>query len=363
MDFALLAKVLGISNQVLVAGFKKYGCPEAFLKAPLAELKPFVPGQTFQTLRSWQSRAHIPDSYKLAEELVRTSAAKTIYIGEPDFPKLLSEIADPPAVLFVRGDISNLCNPQIAVVGSRNATAAGMHLAQQFSSELALAGFTITSGLAQGIDGAAHRGALQASGPTVAVMGTGIDRIYPSRHAGLAENILEQGGALISEFLPGSPPRAYHFPMRNRIVSGVSMGLLVVEAGEKSGSLISARLAAEQGREVCVVPGNIRSPVSAGCNRLIRDGATLVTNSAQVVEQLGPIFLSCLSGPQRESEVVSAHQEDTNWLLSLIGFDAMTADEICVLSGRSPAQVTVELAELEMEGKVVATGYGYQRTL
>ena len=193
---------------------------------------------------------------------------------DEDFPPQLESIAQPPAALFVAGDASLLLHAQLAIVGARAATLSGCADARVFARDLGHAGFTITSGMAEGIDGAAHVAALEAGLPTVAVVGTGLDRVYPHKHQALARRLAAEG-ALVSEFPPGTPGRADHFPRRNRLIAGLSLGTLVIEAGLQSGSLITARLAAEQGREVFALPGSIHNPLAHGCHRLIRDGARL----------------------------------------------------------------------------------------
>ena len=203
-----------------------------------------------------------------------------------EYPALLAELADAPPLLFVEGDVQSLERPQLAMVGSRRASRPGMDTAQRFASALAAVGFTITSGLALGIDGAAHQGALDVSGNTIGVLGTGLLQIYPARHQRLAQQIVEGGGALVSELPLDSPAHASHFPRRNRIISGLALGVLVVEASPASGSLITARLAAEQGREVYAIPGSIHHPGARGCHQLIRDGATLVESVEHVLEAL-----------------------------------------------------------------------------
>jgi len=208
--------------------------------------------------------------------------------ADTDYPPLLREIPAPPVVLYVIGDRQSLSHPQFAIVGSRNPTPMGRENAQAFAKTLAGAGLTITSGLALGIDGAAHRGALDAGGKTIAVVGTGLDRVYPARHRDLAYAVVQQG-ALVSEFPLGTPPKSENFPVRNRIISGLSLGTLVVEAAVQSGSLITARLATEQGREVFAIPGSIHSPQARGCHALIRQGAKLVETAQDILEELGPL--------------------------------------------------------------------------
>lgn len=217
-----------------------------------------------------------------------------ITIFDPNYPALLREIPAPPIVLFAQGNFNAVDNPQIAIVGSRKASHYGLDAAFQFARMLGVRGFTITSGLAAGIDGSAHRGALANGSATVAVYGCGIDRVYPRRHRDLAEEICVQG-VVISEFPIGSPPRPYHFPHRNRIISGLSFGTLVVEAAAKSGSISTAIHALEQGREVFALPGSIRNPLSAGCHQLIKQGATMVTEINDVIDQLPVLSVTACS--------------------------------------------------------------------
>src|SRR6056297_3731589 len=212
-----------------------------------------------------------------------------------DYPALLAEAAGAPLVLYVNGDPGLLSMPQLAIVGSRNPTRGGERTAFEFAAHLAASGLTITSGLATGVDTAAHEGALSAGGSTIAVLGTGIDRVYPAANRELAHRIAGRG-ALVSEFPLGSPPEAWHFPRRNRIISGMSLGTLVVEAAKRSGSLITARMAAEQGREVFAVPGNINSSKSTGAHDLLKQGAKLVEKAEDIVEELAPIIVSGYSG-------------------------------------------------------------------
>jgi len=215
-------------------------------------------------------------------------ARHILTLHDPAYPALLKEIADPPPLLFVRGDPAVLSRPQLGIVGSRNPTPGGRSLAEDFARSLSRCGLVVTSGMALGIDAAGHRGALRGGGTTLAVAGTGPDRIYPARHRDLARAIVEQG-AIISEFAPGTPALPSNFPRRNRIISGLSLGVLVVEAACRSGSLITARLAAEQGREVFALPGSIHNPLARGCHHLIRQGAKLVEDIEDIVEELGPL--------------------------------------------------------------------------
>jgi DNA processing protein len=284
---------------------------------------------------------------------------------DPDYPALLREIARPPPVLFVQGDADWLGQPQIAVVGARSASPQGIENARAFAAELARRGLTITSGLALGIDGAAHRGALSAGGGTVAVCATGLDRVYPARHKALAHEIAAQG-VLVSEFPPGVQPAAEHFPRRNRIISGLSLGVLVVEAARESGSLITARLALEQGREVFAIPGSIHNPMARGCHALIRQGARLVETVDDILEEIGPrLGLRHATLPvQAATPDADLHDTDECALLAAMGDDTVAIDVLAARVPRPLAQLQSALTRLELEGLVVAVPGGrYQRLL
>jgi DNA processing protein len=244
------------------------------------------PAPLGEPARAWLDR---PDEARLAADMawLAEPGHRLLRYTEADFPPQLENIPTPPAALFVVGDASLLLYPQVAIVGARNASAAGLAHARTFACALAQAGFAITSGMADGIDGAAHTAALDAGAITLAVVGTGPDRVYPRKHHALAQRIAANG-AMISEFAPGTAARADHFPRRNRIISGLALGTLVVEAGLQSGSLITARLAGEQGREVFALPGSIHNPLARGCHRLIRDGVQLVESPAEIIETLAP---------------------------------------------------------------------------
>ena len=267
---------------------------------------------------------------------------------EPSYPGLLGEIADAPPLLFVAGDPPVLERPQLAIVGSRRASPPGLDSARSFAAALARGGFVITSGLALGIDGAAHRATLEAGGQTVAVLGTGLQCLYPPRHLQLAQDILAQGGALVSELPLDSPPLAGNFPRRNRIISGLALGVLVVEASQSSGSLITARLAAEQGREVYAIPGSIHHPGARGCHQLIREGAMLVETVADILHSLQGWQVDVQdSTPQAPSDGLSAHP-----LLDLLQAAPHSSEALANASGWSLPQVLAALTELELQGQV-----------
>lgn len=281
------------------------------------------------------------------------------------YPPLLKEIASAPPVLFVEGEVQCLSLPQIAIVGSRNATIDGQRAAHQFARELVEHGVVVTSGLALGIDGYAHDGALSGQGKTVAVLGSGFNHLYPARHRQLAERI-KHSGALVSEFRPDTKPRAEHFPRRNRIVSGLSLGVLVVEAALKSGSLITARYATEQDREVFVLPGTIYQSNYAGSNDLIRQGACLVQNVPQIIEELGAMLdwsinQQNLTQPALFSSPNDEEQLPFPLLLANVGVEATPVDILASRTNIPVQDIMTQLLELELSGHVVAVSGGYIR--
>ncbi len=290
---------------------------------------------------------------------------RVLTLGDANYPQLLREISTPPPVLFVRGRVEALSLPQIAMVGSRQSSSGGECTAQAFAASLASYGFAITSGLALGIDSAAHHGALR-SGVTIAVVATGIDRVYPRQQGKLQARIIERGGAVVSEFPLGTPPRGHHFPQRNRIISGLSLGTLVVEAALRSGSLLTARYAMEQGREVFAVPGSIHNPRARGCHQLLRDGATLVETADDIVAQLkgmlaykmGELQVAHDPGESGARPAVSPEQE---MILAEMGFDPMPLDALVERTGANPALLTRIMVELELGGLVENQGGTFTR--
>jgi len=275
-----------------------------------------------------------------------------ITLSDSAYPAQLKEIADPPPVLFVRGNPELLSHPQIAMVGSRNPSALGVETAIDFARTLARSGFVITSGLALGIDAASHRGALEAKGHTLAVTGTGLDRVYPARNKDLASEIL-QSGALVSEFPSGTAAKAHHFPRRNRIISGLCLGLLVVEAARQSGSLITARLALEQNREVFAIPGSIQNPLARGCNALIREGAKLVETTNDIFEELGQYNQQDeISLPTPMQSSLDPEQQK---LLNLIMYSPTSIDKLVATTGQSVETLASMLLILELQGFIAAT--------
>lgn len=284
-------------------------------------------------------------------------------LTDPAYPPQLKEIASPPPVLFVHGQPGILHRAQLAIVGSRNPSSIGRKLAFEFARSLAELGLVITSGLALGIDGAAHQGAL-ASGTTIAVVGTGPDQVYPPQHKNLAAEIATCG-AIVSEFVPGTPVHAKHFPRRNRIIAGLSMGTLVVEAARRSGSLITAQFALEQGREVMAIPGAIHNPQAKGCNALIREGATLVETIEDILETLNfiPPSSSILDTPKSSGTPSDELSEDYQDLLSKIDYVPTPVDRLIEMTGLTPADLASMLLVLELKGYIAAAPGGcYQRT-
>ncbi|GAA5218760.1 DNA-processing protein DprA [Corallincola platygyrae] len=281
-------------------------------------------------------------------------ACHLVSLSCESYPPLLREIPDPPMLLFVGGNKTLLSSPQLAVVGSRNASPAQHANTEAIVKPIAEAGMCITSGLARGIDGVAHKAALAAGGKTLAVMATGPDRIYPSAHRELAHRIVDQGGALVTEFHPGTAPYRGNFPKRNRIVSGMSLGTLVVAAGMKSGSLITARLATEQGRDVFAIPGAMSDPNVEGCHYLIKNGAKLVTSPVDIVEEV-------MAGHVMPAEEVKQTKLPTRGLLDSVGDEATSIDQIVDRSGQPINTVMQQLVLLEIQGEVAVVPGGYQR--
>lgn len=307
------------------------------------------------------------DEKTLATDLEWVSLPGNHLLGmdDPRYPELLLRIQDPPLALFVRGEPRLLQAPQIAVVGSRNPTQGGLATGREFARFIASQGVVVTSGLAQGIDCAAHEGAME-SGTTIAVTGTGLDAVYPRSSEAVAQAISEQG-ALVSEFPPGTPPRRENFPRRNRIISGMSLGTLVVEATRRSGSLITARLASEQGREVFAIPGSIHNPMARGCHQLIRQGAKLVESAGDIFEELGQLAATFSSGPIDPAPAPSREppprDPEYTLLLDALGHDPVSLDQLSQRTGLTAGELSSMLLILELEGEVTP-GHGgrYTRT-
>ena len=316
-----------------------FGCASKAISAPASAWRSLgLPAISADARRSHEVR----DGASAALAWLARPAQHLLMWDQPEYPALLAQIDDAPPLLFVAGDPGILEKPQLAVVGSRRASRPGMDTAAAFSRSLAGAGFVITSGLALGIDGAAHQAALDVGGQTIGVLGTGLENFYPQRHKRLAAAMIEQGSAVVSEFPLDTAPQAGNFPRRNRIISGLSLGVLVVEASMASGSLITAKLAAEQGREVYAIPGSIHHPGAKGCHQLIREGAVLVETIEHILEGLrGWQALS------RPAPVPVAHP-----LVALLHAAPHTSEALAIASGRPLSQVLATLTELELEGRV-----------
>ncbi|HTA66599.1 MAG TPA: DNA-processing protein DprA [Xanthomonadaceae bacterium] len=308
-----------------------------------------------------------------ASDLAWLDAAGHHLIGwtDPDYPALLRRTSSPPPALFVAGDPNLLWHPQVAVVGSRNATAGGIDNARDFSRALAASGLAITSGMAEGIDAAAHIAALDADAPTIAVVGTGTDVAYPRNHAKLAARIRAQG-VIVSEFLPGTEARREHFPRRNRLIAGLTLGTLVIEAADRSGALITARLAGDAGREVFAVPGSIHNPLARGCHRLIRQGAALVEDAREVIAALAPVAAELadalrarLNAADGAPTAMPASREsidpDQGRLLEALGHDPVGIDRLAQRTGLTVAELSSMLLVMELQGLVTAEHGRYAR--
>ncbi len=358
-----IARAWKLTGRRLLELLPAVGGAPSLCAAPEGELRHM--GLDAETIRALKS----PDPRVLAADAAWLEAPEhhLVGVGDDDYPALLLHTEAPPAVLWVVGDPSALWQPQVAVVGSRNPTAGGRDHARDFATALSRDGWTITSGLAAGVDVTAHQAALDAGGLTVAVLGTGPDIVYPKRNAAAWEAIAERG-ALVTELPPGTPAVKMNFPNRNRIIAGLSLGVLVVEAALNSGSLITARLAAEQGREVFALPGSLHNPMVRGCHRLIRQGARLVESTADITPQLAPMASELAQALKRRLETddeppgpvgaLSAEDadllrdEDYARLWSAIGHDPVTHDELVSRSGLRAREVSSMLLMLELRDLV-----------
>lgn len=343
-----LTLIPGIGGETQRKLLTAFGLPEAVFSAGRGTLRAVVGDKTADLLLDTDNQDRVETSLRWAEQ----ADCHLLTLADSAYPRALLQISDPPCVLYVRGNPQLLEPPGLAIVGSRNASPSGVQTAEAFSRVLADGGITIVSGLALGIDAAAHRGALAAKGTTIAVIGTGADRIYPARNRDLALAIAAQG-AIVSEFPLGTPALAANFPRRNRLISGLTRGVLVVEAAPQSGSLITARLAAEQGREVFAVPGSIHSPLSRGCHQLIKQGAKLVETATDILEEFG---LQTFSPP------ATNESEGNNPLPLGLTHDPCSFDDLLRRTGLSADTLAARLLELELAGDVACLpGNRYQR--
>jgi len=343
----LLTPGVGLeSARKLLAAF---GLPEAIFAQPLAAWQTVVGARAANAL---DARPEDLDTQidRLLAWLDAGADHHVLTLGDPLYPSELLQMADPPLMLYVLGSVQALHHPRrLAIVGSRNPTPQGEANARQFAQALGQAGVCVVSGLALGVDGAAHDGALLGGAPTVAVVGTGLDRVYPKRHLALAHRIA-QHGAIVSEYPLGTPALAANFPQRNRIIAGLSQGTLVVEAAVKSGSLITARLAAEQGRDVFAIPGSIHAPQARGCHALIRQGAKLVESAQDILEDLRFTDPEALGNATAEDGDTATRDEDA--LLQAMGYDPVSLDALQARTGMDTAHLQARLLELELQGDV-----------
>ena len=347
LRLTLIPGIGGETQRKLLAAF---GLPQAIFSAGRRALRGVVGSKAAALLLDTDNQARVEQACAWATG----EHQHLVTLADPEYPRALLEIPDPPTLLYVRGRLDLLNRPSLAIVGSRNPTPQGVHNAERFAAALADAGLLIISGLALGIDAAAHRGALSASAETLALIGTGIDRVYPARNRELALEIGNHG-SIVSEFPIGTPVTGANFPRRNRLISGMSSGVLVVEAAIASGSLITARLAGEQGREVLAIPGSIHSPQSRGCHQLIKQGAKLVESAQDVLEELRLIV-----APKAAPAGADASSADA--LLAAMGFDPCGVDELAARTGLTADSLSVMLLHLELAGRVASLPGGrYQQ--
>jgi DNA processing protein len=331
---------------------RQFGLPQAILQRKRSELAPFVPADALAALDS----QHVKQAVERGLEWAAGTGHAIITLADQTYPRALLEIPDPPALLYAVGRTELLRLPALAIVGSRNGTAQGERNAESFAKALSDAGFSIVSGLALGIDAAAHRGGLAGPGSTIAVLGTGIDVLYPRRNSELAAQIASRG-ILLSEFALGTAPASQNFPRRNRLISGLAQGCLVVEAALASGSLITARAAADQGREVFAIPGSIHSPLAKGCHALIKSGAKLAESAEDILAELGGFKPSGFA-----STTTARSDTPDDGLLRHMGHDPVDVDALCTRAGMSAEQVSSELLRLELDGRITSLPGGlYQR--
>lgn len=340
-----LLLVPGLGNQNARKLLGQFGLPQDIFEAKLEDLKACVSPKIANAIKQALDERTSAQLSTTAAWL-QQDGNSLVYLGHSSYPIQLLEIPDPPLMLYVKGDLSYLNKPILAVVGSRNATQQGKLHAEAFSQALSSAGWCISSGLAAGVDTAAHLGGLSGAGGTIAVIGTGIDIVYPARNRQLAHQIVEHG-CIVSEYHLGTGALAANFPRRNRIISGLARGVLVVEAAAQSGSLITARMAAEQGREVFAIPGSIHSPLARGCHQLIKQGAKLVESAQDVLEEFADISTSS----KFETQTFSTHEEMTiDTLLAHIGYDPIQIDTLVALSGIEISELSARVFALEMQG-------------
>lgn len=348
IDWLRLIQTTGVGLEKARKLLSVFGLPANIFNADLSTLSKVVPERVAMTLIK-----EMADDIQVQIERTRLWCENpdnhVLTLADDAYPKALLDIADPPILIYAKGRVELLSATSVAVVGSRNATAQGIANAEKFSEALSQSGLTISSGMAAGIDAAAHQGGLRGMGSTVAVIGTGADIVYPARNRGLA-HLIADNGCIVSEYPLGMPALAGNFPRRNRIISGLAKGVLVIEAAAKSGSLITARMAAEQGRDVFAIPGSIHSPLSKGCHQLIKQGAKLVDSAQDILEELCISPNIGITG-YRDSKVTIEHKSD-DWLLIALGYDPVHVDVLVARTGCDIGILTGHLLQRELEGKL-----------
>ena len=343
-----LNQISGLGNEGQRRLLKAFGNPETIFSTPVKELRQIVKPVVANLIAQGVN----VEALGTIAVWLENPANCVVTLADSDYPQALLNISDPPLLLYVKGRRELLNRPILALVGSRNASAQGLKNAEAFAQAVSEAGLCIASGMAHGIDAAAHRGGLRGIGSSVGVVGTGLDKVYPAANRELAHQLAEEG-ALISEFSLATPPLAANFPRRNRIISGLSLGCLVVEASLQSGSLITARMALEQGREVFAIPGSIHSPQAKGCHYLIKQGAKLVECAQDILEELGGF---------RQAANSSIPLPEEHYLFEHLGFDPVDMDTLCQRSGLTIEALSAILLQLELDGRVAAVPGGlYQR--
>lgn len=337
-----LSLIPGLGGETFRRLLSAFGLPEKVFSATFAQLQAVCDAKIARAICAGIDEAALAPSLQWLAE----PGNYLVTLADAEYPRSLLEIPDPPPYLYVKGRLELLQNKALAIVGSRRATPQGEKDAEAFAKALADAGFTIISGMALGIDTAAHRGGLSGAASSIAVVGTGLDIVYPARNRDLAHQLAQQG-AIISEFTLGTPSMAQNFPRRNRIISGLARGVLVVEAALRSGSLISARLAGEQGREVFAIPGSIHSPLAKGCHRLIKQGAKLVESAQDILEELGASPL-----PEVQSSTPETESSEHQTFVLQLGHTPCAIDTLVTRTGLTSERVSAILLELEMAGRV-----------
>ncbi|MET3138840.1 DNA processing protein [Undibacterium sp. GrIS 1.2] len=366
-DWLRLEQTSGVGPETARKLLAAFGLPAQIFAASFSALTQVVSEKIARALLQAPSD-QLQQQINLTQNWCASPGNQVMTLADANYPRALLDIPDPPILIYVKGRAALLDAPTIAVVGSRNATTQGILNAEQFSESLSKAGLTISSGMAAGIDAAAHHGALRGAGSTVAVIGTGADIVYPARNRSLA-HLIADGGCIVSEYALGMPAIASNFPRRNRIISGLAKGVLVIEAAAQSGSLITARMAAEQGRDVFAIPGSIHSPLAKGCHQLIKQGAKLVDNAQDILDELGflPLFSSGVGSRDRSlansvapNFAQNAVRADVNVsvsaadseLLNAIGYDPVHIDMLAERVGMDAGSLSAQLLSLELDGHI-----------